>query len=145
MKDGLFLNQKKYIEDLLEKCGFGNARSLPTPMVSSCNLSANDGSPIQQVTEYQSIVGAIQYIIITQPEIAYAVNQICQFMQSPLYLQFNAVKRILRYLQGTSDYGLKFPNNSHLSITGFADANWAQILMIDDPLLSIASISEVIL
>ncbi|GMI68566.1 cysteine-rich RLK (RECEPTOR-like protein kinase) 8 [Hibiscus trionum] len=92
-------------------------------MVTSLHLSTADGSPIANASEYRSIVGALQYVVITRTEIAFAVNRVCQFMQNPLDTHFQAVKQILRYLQGSIDFGLRFTKASRLNITAFADAN----------------------
>jgi histone deacetylase 1/2 len=77
---------------------------------------------------YRSVVGALQYATITHPEIAYSVNKVCQFMSHPLEAHWTAVKRILRYLKGTLDYGLQFnslPPSQLPSIKAFCDADWA--------------------
>ncbi|KAL5557093.1 hypothetical protein UlMin_039329 [Ulmus minor] len=81
---GLQLSQRRYIEDLLQKTKMDNARPLPIPMISSLKLTSDEGDPIENATEYRSIVGALQYITITRPEISFSVNKVCQFMQSPL-------------------------------------------------------------
>ncbi|XP_039001819.1 secreted RxLR effector protein 161-like [Hibiscus syriacus] len=93
-------------------------------MVSNIKLSAKEGIPLEDAARYRSIVGALQYIVITRPDVAFAVNRVCQFMQAPLDVHFMAVKRILRYLQGTIDFGLRFTPSSRMALTGFADANW---------------------
>ncbi|KAE8659142.1 Detected protein of confused Function [Hibiscus syriacus] len=118
------LSQQKYIQDLLQKHGFGEVKSLPTPMVSNIKLSANEGTPLEDAARYRSIVGALQYIVITRPDVAFAVNRVCQFMQAPLDVHFMEVKQILRYLQGTIDFGLRFTPSSRMALTGFVDANW---------------------
>ncbi|KAL5569690.1 hypothetical protein UlMin_026265 [Ulmus minor] len=97
-------------------------------MVSSLKLTATNGDPITNLTEYRSIVGALQYIIITHPEIAYSVNQICQFMQNPLDHHWKAIKRILRYLKGTMDDGIHLRGSKTLSLTGYCDADWGNDL-----------------
>ena len=74
---------------------------------------------------YRSIVGALQYVTITRLEISYCVNRMCQFMQNPLESHWKAVKRILRYLSGTLDYGLHLRRSSQLNLVGFCDVDWA--------------------
>lgn len=64
---------------------------------------------------YQSIVRALQYVTITRPKISYCVNRVCQFMQNSLESQWKSIKRILRCLGGTLDYGLYLKRSSWLS------------------------------
>ncbi|XP_028071844.1 uncharacterized protein LOC114274171 [Camellia sinensis] len=71
-----------------------------------------------------NIVGALQYLTITRPELSYAVNQACQFMHSPTVGHFSSVKRILRYVKGTLAHGLHF-TPSHFGLQAYSDSNWA--------------------
>ena len=70
------------------------------------------------------IVGTFQYCTLTRPDIAFSVNQLCQFMHSPISDHWTAAKRVLRYLKGTIDHGLSFPKSS-LKIHAFSDSDWA--------------------
>ncbi|OIW12051.1 hypothetical protein TanjilG_24475 [Lupinus angustifolius] len=105
-----------------------SAKSLPTPMSSSCKLTKTGSSPFDNPTLYRSIVGALQYATITRPDLAFSVNKVCQYMSNPLEHHWTAVKRILRYLQGSLTLGIQLrPASPHcsLSITAFCDADWA--------------------
>ena len=77
-------------------------------------------------TNYRSIVGALQYLTLSRPDLTHAVNLVCQFMHQPGTSHFQAVKRILRYLQGTLDYGIRLLSHSSLNLYGFSDADWAR-------------------
>lgn len=103
---GFHLSQTKYISDLLKRVNMDQANALSTPMVSNLSLSSKQGNPISNPQEYRSIVGALQYIIVTRPDIAFSVNKVSQFMHCPLDTHFKAVKRIMRYLKGTLSYGM---------------------------------------
>lgn len=85
-----------------------HSNASPTPIIITFSLSTHCGSPIDNESDYRSIVGALQYIVITRPYIAFAVNRVCQFMHKPVDQHLKAIKRILRYLQGTIDYGFEF-------------------------------------
>lgn len=100
------------------------SKATPTPMTMTCQLLANRGQPVDDAHLYKSIVGALQYVVITRPDIAFAVNKVCQFMQNPLDIHFKAVKRVPRYLHGTLDHGLQFANSFNLLLEGFSDASW---------------------
>ncbi|KAG8478357.1 hypothetical protein CXB51_028109 [Gossypium anomalum] len=119
----LHLCQKKYVRDLLVRSSLSNAKPVHTPMISSPRLSKNDGDLLSDPTEYRSLVGALQYVVLTRPDIPYAINRICQFMHSPTTLYMVALKCILRYLCGTLDYGIVFRPSSRLALVGYADAN----------------------
>lgn len=74
---------------------------------------------------YRSIIGALQYATIAQPEITYNVNKVCQFMYSPLDIHWKVVKRILCYLNGTLHHNLQFTALTKLTLTRYADSDWA--------------------
>ncbi|GAU26774.1 hypothetical protein TSUD_317720 [Trifolium subterraneum] len=124
----LLLSQTKYIRDLLSKAHMTTTNGIATPMVSSLKLSKVGSVPVDNPTLFRSIVGALQYVTLTRPEIAYSVNKVCQFLSNPLDDHWKAVKRILRYLSGTLHHGLLLqaaPKDKPLSLIGFSDADWA--------------------
>ena len=82
-----------------------DAKSMPTPMVSNLHLSKFKGEHIENIKQYRSIVGALQYVTITRPDISFSVNKVFQFMQNSLDEHWKGVKRILRYLKGTMNQG----------------------------------------
>uniref|UniRef100_A0A803QNV3 Reverse transcriptase Ty1/copia-type domain-containing protein n=1 Tax=Cannabis sativa TaxID=3483 RepID=A0A803QNV3_CANSA len=127
-KERLHMSQKKYIMDLLVKAKMDSANPLPTLMTGGEKLSATSSDPFADPTYYRSIVGALQYANITRPEISYAVNRVSQFMQTPLEAHWKTVKKILRYLNGTLDFGLLLKPSASLTVTGFGDADWASDL-----------------
>ncbi|KAA3474634.1 hypothetical protein EPI10_024900 [Gossypium australe] len=120
----LHLCQTKYIRDILARASMINAKSVHTPMVSSSTLSNEDGDRLEDPTEYRSLAGALQYVVITRPDIAYAVNRICQFMHNLTTVHMTALKRILRYLCGMLDLGIMFRPAIRLSLVAYADINW---------------------
>ncbi|XP_030478291.1 uncharacterized mitochondrial protein AtMg00810-like [Cannabis sativa] len=105
-----------------------NANSLSTPMTGGEKLCTYDSDPIVDPMQYRSIVRALQYAMITRSEIAYVVNKVSQYMYNPLESHLKVVKKILRYLKGTFDYGLLLKPYPALTLTGFCDADWASDL-----------------
>ncbi|KZV52607.1 hypothetical protein F511_07000 [Dorcoceras hygrometricum] len=95
-----------------------------TPMSSSVALSSRGSDIFEDPTLYRSKVGALQYLTITRPDIAYSVNKVCQFMQRPLQSHWKAVKRILKYLRGTLEFGIHLGISRHLDLFGYCDADW---------------------
>lgn len=123
--DRLVLTQTKYTLDLLQRANMLTAKPISTPVSSGSKLSAFQGDFLADVSLYRSLVGALQYLTITRPDITYAVNQVCQFMYAPTTAHMVAVKRILRYLKGTLGFGLTFAARSSTHLTAFSDADWA--------------------
>ena len=103
---GLLLSQAKYVQDLLKKANMQGCNSCSTPIPSSLKLSANGSAIFEDPVLYRSVVGSLQYITVTKPELAYYVNHVCQFMEQPLEEHWKVVKWILRSLSGTATYGL---------------------------------------
>jgi hypothetical protein len=83
-----------------------------------------NGDPLSDPSEYRHIVGALQYCTLTRPDIAYSVNQLCEFLHSPTTVHMIVAKRVLRYLKGTVDFDLSYTRGS-LQLNGYCDSNWA--------------------
>ncbi|PRQ51221.1 putative RNA-directed DNA polymerase [Rosa chinensis] len=102
---GLFLSQETYAKDLIAKAGLDTCRECNTPCLPHAQLLKNEGTPLSNPSLYRSIVGALQYLTFTRPDIAFAVNTVCQFMSQPTDVHYASVKRILRYI--SSRYHIK--------------------------------------
>ena len=123
--DGLFISQLKYARDILTRAQLLDSKPVHTPMVVSQHLTVA-GSPFSNPTLYRSLVGALQYLTITGPDIAHAVNSVSQFLHAPTIDHFLAVKRILRYVKGTLHFGLTFrPSTIPSALVAYSDADWA--------------------
>jgi hypothetical protein len=122
---GMFLSQARYILDILTRTKMIDAKPVHTPMASTTHLSAHEGDLFSDPTLYRSTVGALQYLCITRPEISFCVNKLSQFMHKPTVLHWQSVKRLLRYIKQTIQYGLKFQKTSLSHLEAFSDADWA--------------------
>ncbi|XP_040996114.1 uncharacterized mitochondrial protein AtMg00810-like [Juglans microcarpa x Juglans regia] len=131
--DGLFISQLKFVQDILTRAQLLDSKHVHTPMVHlgshhivvSQHLSA-DGPPFSDPTLYRSLVGALQYLIITSSDIAHAVNSISQFQHTPTADHFLAGKHILLYVKGTLHFGLTFcPSVVPSTLVAYSDADWA--------------------
>ncbi|KAM1794483.1 hypothetical protein ACFX11_034955 [Malus domestica] len=100
------------------------AKACDTPCLPYSRLFKDNGDPYANPGAYRSIVGALQYLTFTRPDIAFSVHQVCQFMQQPMVAHYTAVKRILRYLKGTMNVGVTY-TRGYLHLKAFSDADWA--------------------
>jgi hypothetical protein len=121
----LFLSQRQYALDILAHHGMSDCKPCSTPVDTCAKVSADEGPPLADPTDYRSLVGALQYLTFTRPDIAYAVQQVCLYMHDPREIHLVAAKRILRYLQGTVDHGLIIPRTSPSQLVVYTDADWA--------------------
>jgi hypothetical protein len=124
---GLLLTQQKYIKDLMTRTNMAAAKGVSTPMLPSDKLSLNGGEPLsaEDTTRYRSVVGALQYLSLTRPDISFCVNRVCQFLSASTTTHWTAVKRILRYVHDTSDMGLCITRSNANLLSAFSDADWA--------------------
>lgn len=121
---GLLLTQRKYIQDLLVKAKMKDCKGLTTP-ASVKDKATIDGRSFDDPTLYRSIVGGLQYLSLTRPEVCYSVHRASQFMHNPTEENWSLVKRILRYLQATSTYGLFISKSPTTQLNVYCDADWA--------------------
>ncbi|XP_066360972.1 uncharacterized mitochondrial protein AtMg00810-like [Miscanthus floridulus] len=104
-KDGFYLSQERYAKDILEHTGMMNCKPTSTPIDTKNKLAAN-GPPTDDATSYRSLAGALQFLTMTRPDIAFAVQQACLHMHDPRTPHMVLLKRILRYVHGTMSHGL---------------------------------------
>lgn len=122
---GLHLMQQKYIIDLLKKANTSDAKPVSTPLATTPRLSLTSGSPLADPREHQQIIGSLQYLAFTRPDIAFGVNKLSQFMHRPTDIHWQAAKRILRYLTGTPSHDIFISTRYPLILHSFSDADWA--------------------
>ena len=77
------------------------------------------------MTMYRQLVGSLIYLTLTRPDITYAVSVISRFMQKPKKPHLEAIKRILRYVKGSIDYGILYHNDRNFEVAGYCDADYA--------------------
>lgn len=118
------LSQRKYIGDLLYRTNMTNVKPVPTPICVSTSLSVRDGEELDDPSEYRNAVGSLQYLLLTHPDIAFAVNKLSQFMHKPSTIHWLAAKRVLRYLAGTYTSGIFLSRHNNLSLHAYSDADW---------------------
>ncbi|XP_043717727.1 uncharacterized mitochondrial protein AtMg00810-like [Telopea speciosissima] len=122
---GLTLSQTKYAVDLLNQTGMIGSKLCTTPVWLGSKLSTVQGEPLPDPKEYRTIVGVLQYLTMTRPDICYAMNQVCQHMHAPTTAYLVAVKRILRYIKHTVGTGLHIQPSPLSQLIGYSDADWA--------------------
>ena len=93
-----------------------HSKPCSTPMILNNNLSLTDSVAFDQPSRYRSAVGALQYLTLTLPDLAFSVNKLSQFLKGPIVAHWGACKRILRYVKGTLSYGLTFKSSQLMNL-----------------------------
>ncbi|GKC26045.1 ribonuclease H-like domain-containing protein [Tanacetum coccineum] len=117
------LLQQKYTVEILERAGMVNCNPCRTPVDTESKLG-DTGDIVSDPTLYRSLVGSLQYLTFTRPDISYAV-QVCLHMHDLREPHFSALKQILRYIRGSLDYGLQLFSSSTTDLVAYVDADLA--------------------
>ena len=124
-QNGIYLSQAKYIQDLLDRSGLSDTRTVATPMDLHLSLRPTDGTPLEDPSRYRHLVGSLVYLTVTRPDIAHAVQILSQFVSAPTSVHYGHLLRVLRYLRGTKTQCLFYDSNSPLQLHAYSDATWA--------------------
>ncbi|RVW83831.1 Retrovirus-related Pol polyprotein from transposon RE1 [Vitis vinifera] len=122
---GVVLSQRKYALDILEETGMLDCKPVDTPMDPNVKLAPGQGEPLGDPGRYRRLVGKLNYLTITRPDISFPVSVVSQFLQSPCDSHWDAVIRILRYIKSTPGQGVLYENRGHTQVVGYTDADWA--------------------
>lgn len=123
-RKGICLSQRKYCLDILRDSGMIETKPCESPMVPNIKLKADDGDSLENPEKYRRVVGKLNYLTITRPDIAFPVSVVSQFMSSPRTSHWDAVTHILKYLKGAPGHGILYQNHGHHVIEGFTDADY---------------------
>ncbi|KAI4339020.1 hypothetical protein MLD38_024008 [Melastoma candidum] len=121
---GLFLSQEHYARRLIQHHGMENSNPTKTPLSPKFYPSA-EGESLADPMPFHALIGSLQYLTLTQPDITYSINQLSQFIQCPTVVHLQAARRILRYLNGSAALGLPLNATDTTRLVTFADADWA--------------------
>ena len=123
---GIWIGQPGYTTRVLEKFGMAEAKPVSTPVDTSVKLASKSESPEFAASTYQSAVGCLLYLSNwTRPDLTFAVSKVARYSADPRQEHWTAVKRILRYLKGTINYGITYSKDSRDDLVGYCDADWA--------------------
>ncbi|GAA0151767.1 transmembrane signal receptor [Lithospermum erythrorhizon] len=120
MKDSIFISQSKYAKNLMKRFGLEKSKSKRTPAATHVKVSKDVDDSSVDINNYRSIIGSLPYLTVSRTYIAYLVGVCARFQADPKESYLNQVKRIIKYVNRTAEYGLLYTFD-----TGFCDADWA--------------------
>ncbi len=123
----LTISQPSYLEKVLKRFGMENSKPVATPIEPGKRFQQMESEEDAfDVEMYRQAIGCLTYASTsTRPDLAAAVGMLAQYMSKPSKEHWAGVKRILRYIRGTLNYGLKFQAHHEAKLIGFSDADWA--------------------
>lgn len=122
---GIFITQEGYAKEVLKKFKMDDANPVGTPMECGSKLSKHEKGENVDPTLYKSLIGSLRYLTCTRPDILYAVGVVSRYMEAPTTTHFKAAKRILRYIKGTTNFGLHYYSSDNYNIVGYSDSDWS--------------------
>ena len=102
-----------------------DCRSLPILLAANKKFRKDDEEKKVNSSHFRSLIGSLLYLTSTRPDIMFSASLLSRFMQEPSQVHFGAAKRVLRYLQGTMDYGIMYKFGGDLNLIGYSDSDWA--------------------
>lgn len=122
-EDGIFICQRKYAKSILKKFGMESSKAISTPLVHNERLSKEDNSGEADEKQYRSMISSLLYLTATRADLMYAASLLSRFMQKPTQMHFKAVKRVLRYVKGTTDFGIWYRPTMNSELIGYSDSD----------------------
>jgi len=124
-KDGVYVHHTKYTKELLKKFQLEDCKVMNTPMHPTCTLRKEDTGSKVDPKLYRSMIGSLVYVTASRPDILFSVCLCARFHSDPRESHLIAVKRIFRYLKGTTNLGLLYRKSLDYQLVGFCDADYA--------------------
>ncbi|GKD53874.1 putative ribonuclease H-like domain-containing protein [Tanacetum coccineum] len=125
-KDGIFISQDKYVDEILRKFNYSDVKSASTPVDLERPLVIDgDGTDVDE-TLYRSMIGSLMYLTASRPDIIFVVCACARFQVTPKASHLLAVKRIFRYLKGKPTLGLWYSRDSPFELVAYTDSDYAR-------------------
>jgi len=122
---GILLSQQKFTRDLLRDCGFHLKQTASTPLPLNCKLLPGEGTLLDDLTVYRTLVRKLNFLTHTRPDLAFTVQTLSQFLQTPRSSHLQALLQTLTYIQGTMATGILLKGVEPLHLQAFSDSHWA--------------------
>jgi hypothetical protein len=121
----IFLNQGKYAVEILKRFDMLECKAMNAPMEKNLKLLVDTSSELVDATLCRQIIGSLNYLTNTRPDICFAMNTLSQYLVEPRHVHLVAAKHVMRYLKGTLDYCLCYTGDHHFRLYGYIDSDWA--------------------
>ena len=121
----MFISQSKYAKELVKKLDLDNKKHTKIPMSTSVKLNMDSNGKNVDHTLYRSMIGSLLYLTASRPNLSFSVGICARFQSDPKESHLEAVKKVIRYINGTVNFGILYSYKSNSHLAGFFDADWA--------------------
>ena len=121
----IFICQHKYANEILKKFNMEECKLTATPMNQNEKFCKEDRAAKVDERLYRTLIGCLMYLTTTRPDIMNAISLLSRYMHCASEIHFQAAKRIVKYIKGTIDYGLKFCQVKNFTLHDYSDSDWA--------------------
>ncbi|GJT03872.1 hypothetical protein Tco_0838334 [Tanacetum coccineum] len=125
MEDEIFFNQSKYIKEMLKKFGLEDSKPTKKPMSTEIKLTKDDEAGSVDSSKYRVMIGSLLYLTASRLDIMFSVCLCARFQENPNTIHLESIKRIFRYIRGTSHLGLWYPKGTGIETVVYADSDHA--------------------
>ncbi|CAM8971629.1 unnamed protein product [Rhodiola kirilowii] len=123
--DDIFISQSKYVRNLIKKIDLEKATHKRTPAATHLKITKDEAGTSVDQTLNIIMIGSLLYLMASRPDITHAVGVCASYQANPKESHLMNVKRIIRYVCGTADYGLWYTKDTNSCLVGYCDADWA--------------------
>ena len=125
MNDGIFITKAKYAKNLVKKFGLEKAKHCDKPMSTTLKLSKDASGKSVEQTLYKGKIGSLLYLTASRPDISFSIGVCARYQSDFKEYYISSIKRIIRYVNGTSNYGIWYSFDTNASLVGFSNVDWA--------------------
>lgn len=122
---GIYICQRSYALEIIKRFNMEGSNSVRNPIVPGSKLSKNEAGVKVDETRFKQIVGCLMYITTTRPDLTFVVSLIARFMAKPTEMHYQVAKRVLKYLKGTTNFGILYKRGGVEELVGFTDSDYA--------------------
>ena len=122
---GIMITHEGYAKEVLKKFKMDNSNPVGTPIECGTNFSKHEEGNKVDPNIYNKLVGSLHYLTCTRPDILYAIRVVSRYMENPTATHLKAAKIILRYLKGTTNFGMYYYVFDDYKLVGYSDSDWS--------------------
>ncbi|KAL0561585.1 hypothetical protein IC582_002019 [Cucumis melo] len=123
--EGIFISQEKYAKNLVKKFGLDHSQHKRIPAATHAKITKDTVDNAVDHKLYRSMIGSLLYLTASRPDIAYVVGICARYQSDPRTSHLNAVKRIIKYVHRTTDFGILYFYDTSSELVGYCNADWA--------------------